>query len=1109
MVVSNRERVGKALEAVRDGIGPFVAREMEARYGDGWQADHLPSRSRSWDTTALLSCIIEQWNMVFSSKLSAFDRSLAFELRDARNKWAHDEPFTLDDAYRVLDSATRLLRIVGATQADDTEREMQEIMRVRYEENAKREIRRAAVAPTEGRPAGGLRPWREVITPHPDVASGRYAQAEFAASLAQVHAGSASDEYGKPADFFARTYLTDGLKRLLRNAVTRLTGQGGDPVVKLQTNFGGGKTHAMIALYHLAGGSTGGDLPGIEEVLREAGADRAPKAARAVLVGTALSASAPRPKPDGIETRTLWGEMAHQLGGAAAYALVESADKNGVSPGSDALVAVFRQVGPCVVLIDEWVVYARNLKDDTALPGGSYSANMSFAQSLTEAAAEAKTALVVASIPASDNEMGGEFGKEVAARLENIFRRVEDTWQPATTEEGFEIVRRRLFNTVNDAVARDAVAKAFAEMYRKDAGEFPPHARDAEYERRIRTAYPIHPELFDDLFERWSHLDRFQRTRGVLQLMAKVVHHLWERNDGNLLILPGMVPLDEPAVKDQLLGFLDPGWRAVVEADVDGGNALPTQLDRDNAGTLGRYAAARRAARSVFLCSAPMAGLANRGVEERYVKLACTQPGESVATFGDALRRLTNEANYLYGGEGRYWYATQPSVTRTAQGWAAQFSDDDVTDELRKRLREKEMRGAMGDFMRVHLYTGSSGDIPDETEARLVVLDPAFPHTARDGGSPARVAAAQILDTRGTAPRQFRNTLAFLAPDTKGLESLARAVRDAKAWQRVDTEKGAEGLNLDAQQVAQAANKLKEAWEIVNVRIPEAYQWLIVPGQPDPRDALVWDENRLTGTGSLAERASRRMHSDGTLIREYGGVVLRLELDRIPLWRDEDNDIDVAKLWDYYAKYLYLPRLRDSGVLLGAIRQGAGQMLWATETFAYAEGWDAERKQYIGLQTGTTTGGVRDVPLNDKGRVVRPEAALRQIAADERRAEEERGRREEAARQRREEEGQLGNGVGGNTIGLPLPPPRPPVTPPVTQHRRYHGSVELNAMQPTGQVSAIAQQILTHFNGVMGANVRVTLEIAVETPDAIPDQMVDAVQAKAATLHFATSEFDE
>jgi predicted AAA+ superfamily ATPase len=711
MAISNRERVGRALDSLKEGLYPFIEREMKASYSDKWIATALSCLPESYtirktgdavlkeDVSALLIVMWEQWNEVFKKTLGRSDRSLVSELRDTRNAWAHNDPFSVDDAYRAFDSIARLLSAVSAD-TQEVEKQKQEILRIRFEEQAKRETRRKAEAPTEGQPMSGLKPWREIATPHPDVASGRYQQAEFAADLWQVYLDEGSDEYRLPNEFFRRTYLTEGLKHLLTNALIRLAGVGGDPVIELQTNFGGGKTHAMLALYHLFFGVEPKDLPGMEPVFQAADVNEPPKNVNTVvIVGNKISPGKVEKKTDGTRVHTIWGEIAWQLGGKEGYEMVREADETATNPG-DVLKELFNRYSPCLILIDEWVSYARQLHERADLPGGSFDTHFTFAQTLSESAKNADRTLLVVSIPSSDIEIGGDRGKEALDRLKNAIGRVESPWRPASAEESFEIVRRRLFQTTTDPklfVARDAVIKAFSEMYRTQAQEFPTECREADYERRLREAYPIHPEFFDRLYSDWSTLDKFQRTRGVLRLMAKVIHSLWEREDKSLLIMPAHIPMDDAQVQSELTRYLDDNWVPIIEKDVDGPNSLPLDIDRANA-NLGRYSACRRVTRTIYLGSAPTIRAANRGLEDRRIKLGCVQPGESVATFGDALRRLTDRATYLYIDGNRYWISNQPNVTRTAQDRATQLLEEryKVTEEIVRRLKTDKQRGEFG-----------------------------------------------------------------------------------------------------------------------------------------------------------------------------------------------------------------------------------------------------------------------------------------------------------------------------------------------------------------------------------------------------------------------------
>src|SRR5690606_27305023 len=221
------ERVGKMLELLTAGLAPFAERELKATNVPDWFAEtnRLLADNRlklegtpdkpQWDAAAILATMWSQWNAVFRKTLGQAERTLVSELRDVRNRWAHQRPFSTDDAYRALDSAARLLTAVSAPEADDVEKMKMELLRVRFDEQVRNERRRGAGTAIESATTGALKPWREVVTPHRDVASGRYQQAEFAADLWQVHLDEGTDEYRNPTEFFRRTFLTESLKRLL------------------------------------------------------------------------------------------------------------------------------------------------------------------------------------------------------------------------------------------------------------------------------------------------------------------------------------------------------------------------------------------------------------------------------------------------------------------------------------------------------------------------------------------------------------------------------------------------------------------------------------------------------------------------------------------------------------------------------------------------------------------------------------------------------------------------------------------------------------------------------------------------------------------------------
>ncbi|MFH1953305.1 MAG: DUF499 domain-containing protein, partial [Pseudomonadota bacterium] len=1015
--------------------------------------------------------------------------------------------FTSDDTDRALDSMMRLLSAVSAPQADEIGKMKMELRRLIFDEQVRHEKRKSSGTAIESEVTGTLKPWREVVTPHRDVASGRYQQAEFAADLWQVQLGEGTDEYRDPVEFFRRTYLTESLKAILVGSVQRLSGKGGDPVVQLQTNFGGGKTHSMLALYHLFSGISPTELAGIDAVMQEAGGLQLPTAQRVVLVGNRISPGNPVTKPDGTVVRTLWGEVAWQLGGSKAFARIRADDEKATSPG-DALRELFIEYGPCLILIDEWVAYARQLHDQGDLPAGSFETQFTFAQVLTESAKLAGNCLLVISLPASDTgsspqgsprsgaddvEVGGQRGREALDRLRNVVGRVESSWRPASAEEGFEIVRRRLFEPLADPMQfkhRDVVARAFADFYRAQQAEFPPECRDADYEKRIKAAYPIHPEIFDRLYTDWSTLVKFQRTRGVLRLMAAVIHSLWEKGDKNPLILPANISIDDARVQFELTRYLSDNWVPVIEKDVDGSNSLPLRMDGD-VPNLGKFSACRRVARAIYMGSAPTASAAHRGIEDRRVKLGCVMPGESPAIFGDALRRLAGAATYLYQDGPRYWYSTQPTVTKLAEDRAEQLKrdPDKVVYELNRRLRE-DLRQT-GDFSRIHPMPHSGQDVPDDLDARLVVLGIDYPYS-KEPESAAESAVKAILASRGNTPRLYQNTLVFLAADKTRLQDLDEAARKYLAWESILAEK--EGLNLDPQQVKQAETQKTAADGAVTARLPETYQWLLMPVQTMPQAAVEWQALRLSGQNALAVRASKKLKNDELLITSFAPTRLRMELDRVPLWRGDH--VAISQLVEDFARYIYLPRLKNSSVLLNAIRDGLSLMTWMQDSFGFSDSFDESADRYRGLRCSQLV----SLPDGDTpGLLVKPEIAHKQLEAE--RAQPPVGG---------SPEGPTTGGGGTTTPGPDGVTTETPETPTATpQPKRFHGTVTLDTTRVGRDASRIAEEVIAHLSGMVGATVKVTLEVETSIPSGAPDQVVRTVTENCNTLKFTSYGFEE
>jgi len=1087
MAQSNYERIRQSLELFNQALRPYIERELKAAFKGDWKVetcrylpDHVPAdvakvEIGSWDTQMLGTVMWNAWNDVFAKTLGKTERNLIAEIRDIRNQWAHQQSFSGDDAYRALDTVERLLSAVSAPQAMELAKNKQDLLRQRFNDQA-----RKSTAKIEGSPSSGLKPWREVITPHPDVASGNFIQAEFAADLWQVYLGEGSSEYRDPAEFFRRTYITEGLRHLVVGALKRLSLNASDPVIELQTNFGGGKTHSLLVLYHLFSKVPAGELTGVDEILSAEKLTIPKKVNRAVIVGNKIQPSEPGVKKDGTKINTLWGEIAWQLGGSEGYALLANADRTSTNPG-DALKELFNRYAPCLILIDEWIAYARQLYTNQTLPGGTFDTQFTFAQTLSEAAKNARNTYLVVSVPASDNEIGGEGGREALNRLRNALGRVQSPWRPASSEEGFEIVRRRLFQPVSgkNHAALDATVRAFSQVYQSQPQDFPAECREGEYERRMKRAYPIHPELFDRLYNTWSTLDRFQRTRGVLRLMAKVIYSLWSKDDRNLLIMPASVPIDDPTVQSELTKFLEENWIPVIEQDVDGDSSVPRKLERDNP-HLARYSAVRRVARTIYMGSAPLQQATTRGIDERSIKLGSAQPGEAIATFGDALRRLTDNTTFLYVDNKRFWYSTQPTVRKTAEDRAAQLDEHDVWEEIHKRL-SSQVRDA-GEFIRVHVAPKSGADVSDEWGCRLVILPPEQTHMAKTEDSQALALAREILESRGTGPRMYKNTLAFLAADKTRLNELEQAVRHYLAWSSILADR--ESLNLDAFQTKQAETQKTHSDQALTMRVPETYQWLLLPEQSDPNGPAGWKQVRLQGQDALAVRASRKMISEEDLFVTMGGSRLRLEIDKIPLWRSEGRHVGVKQLMDDFAKYTYLPRLKSPAVLTSAIEDGVPLLTWEKDSFAFAESWDEDGGRYRGLKVNQNV----VVSVNSEALIVKPEAALEQLEREQKLAE-----------------APVQTGEGPELPESPLEPgeaaPR--------KVTRFHGTVAIDPLRPGRDAGRIAEEVIRHLSGLVGANVQLTMEIQAEVPEGIPEDRQRIVNENCRTLKFRNFGFEE
>jgi predicted AAA+ superfamily ATPase len=1115
MALSNRDRIERMFQVLAPALDDFIASAIgqgDKELGAAWpklvQAKDEKNGAVGKDYSPLDPQV--QFRILTESNITGnfkkgwypFDQSLgkvgegfAIELRDVRNKWAHNESFTDDDAYRALDTGERLLRLIGAAeQAGEVQVVRLNLRRVTADKDDKKTLKAAVDNPE----AAGLRPWREVLQPHDDVATGNFAASEFAADLYKVATGGEQDSgYANPAEFFRRTYLTEGLRELIGRAVRRLAGDdNAPPVVNLQTNFGGGKTHSMLALWHVAASLPVAAFPqDTQELLTESGYTGA-QARRVAIVGNHFSPSGVV-KDDGTRVNTMWGELAWQLGGAEGFAIVAEADQNRTHPG-EALHTLLAAYSPALILIDEWVAYARSLVGRDDLAGGTFDDQFTFAQSLTETAKATSGVLLAISIPASESgddpnevvagnaeEVGGANGLEALKRLQNVVRRVADQWRPATSNEAYRIVKQRLFKEPDGAALASigATASAFGEMYRKHKDEFPRETRAGGYEQRIELTYPIHPELFDRLYEEWSSLERFQRTRGVLRLMSTVVHALWVGDDAAPLIMPASIPLATASVNAELTQYLPDLWKAIIDADVDGPNSLPAQIDKDRP-LFGQRSLTKRLARTVFFGAAPTIGSAHKGLETQRVFLGTAMPGDVPGNFHAALTQLGDRATYFYSGSGKYWYDTQANITRTAKDQAERLHPEDVWAEIVRRLGDQAR--TRGDFAGVHVCPESNADIPDADEARLVILHPKVAHKRRATDSEAVQFAQKATEQRGGANRTHRNALVYVAADSDRLAELDTAVRDYLGWTYV-LDNDAD-LDLTQNQKNLATQRRTQADQTLAARLMQTFVWALVPSQPDAAVPFTIKETKVEGqSDSLAERVSKRLGSDGDLSTRQAAVTIRLAIEKVPqIW--QNGHVTLGSLWELYSRYPYMPRLRDRRVLdEGVVDQ---PLLWKMEAFALASDFDEASGRYIGLWTRDDTGN--PPPISDSLLIVRPDVAVAQLEADL------------SAPQSPEP-------ATDSDVTFIEDPDNAGVftrVDPVPAKTRYYGTKMLGADRIAMDFKNVAEEVIAHLRSE-GTELTVRIEIEATNPTGFADDTIRTVSENANTLKFKDSGFED
>ena len=1080
-----KQRVEEGLEALRVGLAPYVARHMRDRHGPNWR--HYASRARrdesggELDVYALLKTLLDQWGDLFRHDAKVRKaRSFVSLALDARNSVAHFAgEMGAREALRYLDAMRELLAAVEATPQVAIIEELYEAERAASGDHSAAVP--AALALEEPPPPERLRPWREVCEPHPDVLEARFSDAEFAANLALVDQGAGGEEYGDPAAFFRITYATEGLRRVLTATVARLAGRGGEPVIGLQTNFGGGKTHTMLALHHLAGATEVGYLPerldGMGPIFEAADVETLGRVTRAVFVGTHKGAAESMYTENGREIRTLWGYLAWRLGGWEAVDTIADSEAAGTNPGSERLIPILRGAAPCLVLMDEVVAFARQLR------GLQYDAFHAFIQSLTEAAAAVEGAVVVGSLPESGAEVGDEQGRDALRRLEKIFGRVQSAWTPASGIETFEIVRRRLFQPLDEAgvKARDDTVRAFRRLYRENRADFPAETREAAYEEQMRRAYPLHPEVLRRFSGDWSVLDKFQRTRGVLKIMANAIYALWSGESAAPLVTPALLPFRDNKVRTALLEPLDRAFGPILQSEVDGEQSLTARIEAQRPRLL-RARAATLAARAVFFATAPHAGAARGAMAGTDLRLACAQPGDQIAIFGEALQEIASRSAHLYRDGDRYWFSPQPTLNKLAADRARDVSDEDADRRIVEVLREEQASRA--GFPRVHAAPDDLTQIDDRRTVALVILPPAAAHDPGAGAtSQAAEVAGETIERRGSGQRRYRNSLIFVAADVSNVEAARENARRERAWRSILDDADL-GQNLTLAQANDAEAQARRSRDALRQSVRGAWVHVLHPGPSDGAGTgegaggrgYVIGSTRIVNRGggkSVPEAVWDKVSADGTVFGEIGPANLMQSL--APIWPSDCPHLSINDIHDWFASYVYLPRLRDEATLDGALQRLVENL---ADPFAYASGFDEESGAYEGVMDGRAL-----LPGHFKSGLL-----VRREAIPEARPDAEPSR-------------PGGEGSSVPDFSAPESEDRREAPASAPRPKRFFASLEIDPERAGLEVARIMDGLLVELTRVPESRLRLHLEIeGVAGDGGYPGDVVDTVQANARDL---------
>ncbi|MGB9723874.1 MAG: ATP-binding protein [Chloroflexia bacterium] len=673
-----------------------------------------------------------------------------------------------------------------------------------------------------------LKPWHHVAVPREDLRQGiPLDAAAFAIHLDQVMDGRAPRDYVEPERFFACTYLTGAFCKMASEALRRLNGDliGTSPGINLTTQFGGGKTHFLTLLYHLVrAGSRAGGFPGVRDLLDKAGLSEVPRARVAVFIGNRFDFVVGTGTEGEPRRRTPWGDLAWQLGGPDLFALVREHDEQGIVPGGEILQRVFTEE-PTLILMDEVLSFIRRARE----AGEPYvrlgSQFYSFLDVLSREVAGASRVVLVVSLPLSEYEMTQEDEAEFQ-RLDKLLGRLSKAVLLSERMEIAEIVRRRLFEEVGGRQEVRRTVRAYADWVRANRAQLPEWFPVEGAERLFEATYPFHPTVLSVFERKWQSLPRFQRTRGILRLLALWVSLAYQqafRAGGRApLITLGSAPLNDALFRAAVFEQLGEGrLEAAVLSDIAGEEAHAVRLDTDAPDTIRGARLHQEVATAVFFESS--GGQVRNEATLPEVRLAVGGPDMDIGSVEAALEDLVRRCYYLDAKGTAYWLSHRPTLNKLLADRRATFAGPQAEETVRERVRaavREAFRG--GPALERRYFPETSADIPDAPALTLVVMAPEDGWDADRRETTRRRVEAMVREY-GERGRTFKSGLIFAVPE--GGAALADEVRTLLALEALDEPAEQERLRLEPAQVREIREKRQRSERDLKDRVWRVYRY--------------------------------------------------------------------------------------------------------------------------------------------------------------------------------------------------------------------------------------------------------------------------------------------